>query len=687
MPAGAKASAGVCLCVLKKGCTMVVRAMPFIRALVVFLIVSLIATGALAQCVTEQIMGPGAQGLDDFGRSIAIQDDRIVIGWTGGESFLEGAALVYRMTQTGPVLQTMLHSGVVNDGNRFGRAVDIDGQFIAVGDHFEQQTGAIYIYQMDGLFWSLDGHLPTPESQNFDGFGKRLALSNDLIVTSAVVDRNSFPTMGTAFVYRRQRGGWVMESQLDDPTSEQGEGFGSAVAARNDVVIVGAATHDGPATDTGAAFVYRYADGKWSFEAELKPSDAPACCDMWFGFSVALDAAGDTAIIGAVEDLSQLGSAYVYEYDGETWIEDAKLVADEDFGPWAHFGSSVALSDDGKTAIIGASADWEAGGNAGAAYIFRRINGHWTQVKKFLPGPGDAFLGASAALDGDYALAGAPDDNGTVYLYGGVQGVDCNDNGIADACDIHNGTSFDSDNDGIPNECDGVPDFDGDGHITVEDLLVLLKAWGTESADTNQDGVTDVTDLLALLGAWGPVNKPPDCSSSQESCCAVHDTPGCNDASCCESVCANDSFCCEVAWDNACVNAAQEVCDCSGPAQCGAGGDCCAFGGNDSAGCSDSSCCGLICEFVDPFCCDVQWDESCANWAFQLCDCPSFACNPDAGSCCEIDLSPTPGCEDFECCTLICAMDSFCCDVGWDPLCVEQAIKYCEVCGGDPPGR
>ncbi len=48
------------------------------------------------------------------------------------------------------------------------------------------------------------------------------------------------------------------------------------------------------------------------------------------------------------------------------------------------------------------------------------------------------------------------------------------------------------------------PDLDGDAHVGVSDLLMVLGAWGTGAGDVTGDGMTDIADLLALLGAWGP---------------------------------------------------------------------------------------------------------------------------------------------------------------------------------------
>jgi hypothetical protein len=56
--------------------------------------------------------------------------------------------------------------------------------------------------------------------------------------------------------------------------------------------------------------------------------------------------------------------------------------------------------------------------------------------------------------------------------------------------------------DGVVVPC--LADIDGDGFVDVNDLLVVLGAWGTPGGDVNGDGTTDVNDLLEVIGAWGP---------------------------------------------------------------------------------------------------------------------------------------------------------------------------------------
>ncbi len=153
-------------------------------------------------------------------------------------------------------------------------------------------------------------------------------------------------------------------------------------------------------------------------------------------------------------------------------------------------------------------------------------------------------------------------------------------------------------------------------------------------------------------------------------CCADNGTPGCNDAACCELICVQDAFCCENNWDGICADAATEQCD-----VCQVGpGDCCVEGGNGTPGCDDPDCEALICA-QDSFCCATSWDGICADAAQAQCGI--------CGGCCQ--ANGTPGCNDQDCQDLICAQDSFCCDTSWDGICADAAVEQCTVCGGMPP--
>lgn len=142
-----------------------------------------------------------------------------------------------------------------------------------------------------------------------------------------------------------------------------------------------------------------------------------------FGATLRVD--DNTLIVGSLWDDqrgSNAGAAFVFSRaPGELWAQEAKLTAG-DASQAASFGSAVDVS--GNFAVIGASG---VNGRTGAAYVFERVNGSWVQRSKMLPSGNEArsVFGASVAINGDWAVIGAPDHfrnsgpgrTGAIYVY------------------------------------------------------------------------------------------------------------------------------------------------------------------------------------------------------------------------------------------------------------------------------
>lgn len=146
------------------------------------------------------------------------------------------------------------------------------------------------------------------------------------------------------------------------------------------------------------------------------------------GFAVALSADGTTLIEGGAGDNGGVGAAWVYTWNGSAWTQQgAKLVGSGANG-FPNEGTSVAISADGNTAIIGGEND---NGSAGAAWIFTRSGGVWTQVGSKLVGTGETGPGGEGGCvamsgDGNTVAIGALDDNsnaGAVWIFTQNAGV------------------------------------------------------------------------------------------------------------------------------------------------------------------------------------------------------------------------------------------------------------------------
>lgn len=131
------------------------------------------------------------------------------------------------------------------------------------------------------------------------------------------------------------------------------QGSSVAVSSDGDTALVGAPAYNG---FKGATWVYVRSGAVWTQQAKLEGKVASALAHQ--GASVALSADGNTALIGAPEDTGKAeeydGAAFVFTREGTTWKEQQKLVATTGATAKAAQGSSVSLSANGNTALIGA---------------------------------------------------------------------------------------------------------------------------------------------------------------------------------------------------------------------------------------------------------------------------------------------------------------------------------------------
>ena len=162
-------------------------------------------------------------------------------------------------------------------------------------------------------------------------------------------------------------------AKLTDPEGAEWDHFGRALAVDGEVAVVGAPHAD----DWGVVFVFRDDGGEWCLEARLEPSDPGLAAE--FGGDVAID--GTKIIVGDAEHYEQGkgGAAYVFRFDGSSWLEEAKILA-PDGEANDRFGDAVALV--GTVAVIGAPGDDDLGSSSGSVYIFSPPCAVWEQTAK-----------------------------------------------------------------------------------------------------------------------------------------------------------------------------------------------------------------------------------------------------------------------------------------------------------------
>lgn len=254
-----------------------------------------------------------------------------------------------------------------------------------------------------------------------DEFGGSVSLRGDTALIGARYDDENGRKSGSAYIFRRNEGLWRQEAKLLPEDGSMLDEFGGSVSLSDDTALIG-----GAGRGLGSVYVFRRNnDGVWEQEAKLLPDDGP----VFNGFGRSVSLSGDTALIGAYTDNDcgyDSGAAYIFTRLDGVWTQRVKLLA-SDGAAWDNFGYSVSLS--GDTAMIGARADQNDNAWAGSAYVFTRSGDIWTQQAKLLPTDGATrdYFGSCLSLSGDTAIIGTDRKDSrysdSAYVFARIGGV------------------------------------------------------------------------------------------------------------------------------------------------------------------------------------------------------------------------------------------------------------------------
>jgi len=300
----------------------------------------------------------------------------------------------------------------------FGQSVAISGNTLVVGGH---------------------GSVNDDIGRNAEQFGHSVDISGETIVIGAPRDyRNSQGTPcncglpGGVHVFKRSGGIWAREAYLKASNYSKVSDFGYSVSISGDSIIVGTFSENSSSTgvngdqsnqlarNSGAAYIFVRNGTSWSQEAYLKASNTDS--GDKFGTSVSVD--GNYAVVGAVSEsssathpggneddnsASQSGAAYVFLRDSGSWSQQAYLKgSNTGGGTW--FGYSVAIHQ--NLVVVGAPVH-QLGSATNEAYVFERTNQSWSEAVSLNSTVSNLIssdFGASVAVTGQFVAVGAPRD-------------------------------------------------------------------------------------------------------------------------------------------------------------------------------------------------------------------------------------------------------------------------------------
>ena len=292
---------------------------------------------------------------DRFGDSVDMSGDYAIIG-ADGLGGRNNAAYIFRRTSGGWTQEKKLEVSGATDGDYFGRSVAIDGDRALVGAWgVDGGKGAVYPFQRVGSDWVRGDVLEASDGATSDLFGITVALDGDYAVIGAYgVDgldgagRGETVNHGAAYMFRLENGSWTEEQRLTSSDRDDGDRFGNAVALSDGYAVVVATRADGVAPDSGAAYIFRRDEtgSNWVQETKIFASDGTD--GGRFGAADPLDISGDYAVVGAWNaNGDNEGALYVFRREDGGWQQHQTLKL-EPPGNAAdgYFGWSAAIDGD-----------------------------------------------------------------------------------------------------------------------------------------------------------------------------------------------------------------------------------------------------------------------------------------------------------------------------------------------------
>jgi hypothetical protein len=368
-------------------------------------------------------------------------EDSAATGINGNQAdnSMPNSGAVYVFSRTGATWSQQAYvkasnTGEKDEGDQFGYSVAVsgDGSTLAVGaigedssatgingnqgDNSANGAGAVYLFTRNGGTWAQQAYIKSsrPARNIMYGYSVSLSANGD---TLAIGEYDADRGRGALYVLTRSSGTWSQQARLQPATLDPQDSMGCWVAISDDgdTIAAGAMDEDtlipginvvqgghsgivdGPDDNSaGAVYVFVRNGTTWTEQANFKASNVGR--KDWFGVRLALSGDGNTLAVGAPNEDSaasgingkqdddsadEAGALYFFARTGSTWKQDY-YVKGSNTKKFDEFGSSAALSRDGRTMAVGAH--FESGGakgvngneadtsvpRSGAAYVFVR---------------------------------------------------------------------------------------------------------------------------------------------------------------------------------------------------------------------------------------------------------------------------------------------------------------------------
>ncbi|TAE71627.1 MAG: hypothetical protein EAY68_01820, partial [Bacteroidetes bacterium] len=380
----------------------------------------------------NKLVGTGNTGAALQGWSVDVSADgnTAIVGGLNDNSGLGAAWIFVRSgntwTQQGnKLVGTGAIGSFVQQGIKV--AISADGNTAVVGGNFDNNSrGAAWIFVRTGTTWSQQGNKLVGSgsvgSTTYQGRAVDISADGNTVIVGGYGDNSN---QGAVWVFTRSGTTWSQQGSKLVGTGNTGaaqQGISVAISADGNTLLVGGWADN---SLQGAAWVFTRSGTTWTQQGNKLVGTGNTSAAQQ-GTSVAISADGNTALIGGPGDNTNNGAAWIFTRGGTTWSQQGnKLVGTGNVGA-AYQANFVSISGNGNIAVLGSVLD---NSNQGAVWVFTRSGTIWSQQDNKLVGTGNigaAQQGYNPAIsaDGNTLLVGGPTDNsnqGAFWSYNYVQ--------------------------------------------------------------------------------------------------------------------------------------------------------------------------------------------------------------------------------------------------------------------------
>ncbi|MDE0959774.1 MAG: HYR domain-containing protein, partial [Planctomycetota bacterium] len=401
------------------------------------------------------IVPPDSTAAARFGWSVAIDGDLLIVGSpgaTGGSlSQSVGAAYIYRHDGTNWIFEVKLEASNGENNDEFGTSVGVSGDRVVVGA-WRALTGILpgsaYVFSHDGFSWNQDQIIESNDATPAKRFGGAVSIEgNTIAISDQRSDLGFLQQVGGVFIYTSiSQTSWMFTQKITAQDPQEGAQFGRSIDLSSNQVLVGAPIADG---QEGAAYLFERTGLVFN---QSQKFSVPANTNGQMGIDVSIS--GENLIVGSWRAANSTGALYLMQSDGAggyntTSFTPANALEGDRFG-WSVAAAGrwvLGTSSSTEFAVIDRlidAPDCNSNGVDDPCDIFLA-----TSQDCDLDGVPDACQIASGASS-DCDLDGVPDH---CEIASGVE-LDCNLNNVIDTCDIAGGTIQDCNINGIPDDCE-----------------------------------------------------------------------------------------------------------------------------------------------------------------------------------------------------------------------------------------